>query len=94
MMIPDTQTIVQAAYLDGTRPLWRPREGARQTLARWIASPENPYFARATANRLWGYFLGYGLVDPVDDFSRAQPAQPPAVARRAGRAASRTKVST
>ena len=77
MMIPNTQTIVQAAYLDGTNPQWRPREGARQTLARWIASPDNPYFARATANRLWGHFLGYGLVDPLDDFSEHNPPSHP-----------------
>jgi hypothetical protein len=77
MMIPDTQTTVQAVYLDGTVPDWRPREGARRTLARWIVSPENPYFARATANRLWGLLLGYGLVDPIDDFSQHNPPSHP-----------------
>jgi hypothetical protein len=77
MMIPNTQTIVQATYLDGTDPQWRPREGARQTLARWIVSPDNPYFARAAANRIWGHFFGYGLVDPVDDFSEHNPPSHP-----------------
>jgi hypothetical protein len=77
MMIPNTQTIVQATYLDGSSPVWRPREGARQTLARWMMAPENPYFARATVNRLWGHFFGYGLVDPVDDFSKHNPPSHP-----------------
>lgn len=77
LMIPETQTVVQAAYLDRTTPRWRPREGARQTLANWITAARNPYFAKATVNRVWGLLMGYGLVDPVDDFSRGNPASHP-----------------
>jgi hypothetical protein len=36
-------------------------------LAEWVTSSNNPYFARAAVNRLWAYFFGTGLVDPVDD---------------------------
>jgi hypothetical protein len=43
------------------------RTTRRQRLARWITAPENPYFARATANRVWRHFMGRGLVEPVDD---------------------------
>lgn len=39
----------------------------RQALARWLTSPENPYFARATVNRIWWHFFGRGIVNPVDD---------------------------
>src|SRR5688572_6363373 len=38
----------------------------RAALARWITSPENPYFARATVNRMWSHFFGRGIVNPVD----------------------------
>jgi hypothetical protein len=39
----------------------------RVALARWITSPENPYFARAAVNRMWWHFFGRGIVNPVDD---------------------------
>jgi hypothetical protein len=61
-----------ARFLDGTTPR---REGAgpRAELAGWITSADNPYFARATVNRLWGHFFAVGLVDPVDDFRDDNP---------------------
>lgn len=40
----------------------------REALADWMLSPENPYFARAIVNRIWGEYFGRGIVDPVDDF--------------------------
>ena len=33
-----------------------------------MTRPDNPYFARAAVNRMWHYFFGIGLVDPVDGF--------------------------
>ena len=45
----------------------------RQQLADWLTSPENPYFARATVNRLWSLLFGRGIVDPVDDFGNKNP---------------------
>jgi hypothetical protein len=45
----------------------------RQALARWMTAPENPLFARATANRLWAHLLGRGLVHPVDDMHDENP---------------------
>ncbi|MBI1902160.1 MAG: DUF1553 domain-containing protein, partial [Planctomycetia bacterium] len=51
----------------------------RHSLARWIASPDNPYFARAAANRLWADFFGRGLVSPVDDLRPDNPASHPAI---------------
>jgi hypothetical protein len=65
--IPGTDRVVQASYLDGSEPQWKFRIGSRVTLADWVTSPENPYFARATVNRMWARFFGLGLVEPVDD---------------------------
>ena len=39
----------------------------------WMTAPDNPYFARATANWVWAQLFGKGLVDPPDDMSRANP---------------------
>ena len=39
-----------------------------------MTAADNPYFARAAVNRLWAYFFGIGLVDPVDELGRREPA--------------------
>jgi hypothetical protein len=65
--IPGTEKVAQAKFLDGTEPVWKAKQSARQTLAEWMTSPKNPYFARAAVNRMWATFFGTGLVDPFDD---------------------------
>ncbi|GIS60901.1 MAG: hypothetical protein CM1200mP2_31260 [Planctomycetaceae bacterium] len=40
----------------------------RDELAKWLTSPDNPFFARAIVNRLWKRMMGRGLVEPADDF--------------------------
>jgi hypothetical protein len=65
--VPGTDKVVPARFLDGTAPKWQDKISARQALADWITAPNNPYFARAAANRLWAYFLGTGLKEPVDE---------------------------
>jgi hypothetical protein len=51
----------------------------REMLAAWLTSAENPFFARAMANRLWSYFLGRGIIDPVDDIRTSNPPSNPAL---------------
>ncbi len=46
----------------------------RVSLARWLTSPQNPWFARLLANRLWKHFMGRGLVEPEDDLRSTNPA--------------------
>ncbi|MBC8288974.1 MAG: DUF1549 domain-containing protein [Planctomycetes bacterium] len=54
-----------------------PKFSRKNQLAEWVTSPENPYFARAVVNRVWGQFLGRGLVHPVDNMSPAnEPTHP------------------
>lgn len=67
----------RATALDGTD--LEKGEGTRKALARWMTSPQNPYFARAFVNRMWGHFLGRGFVDPVDDIRPSNPAAAPEV---------------
>ncbi len=77
VMIPDSKTIVSAAFLDGTPAALQPGEAPEQKLAQWLTSRDNRYFARATVNRLWFHFFGRGLVDPVDDFDDDNPPSHP-----------------
>ena len=42
--------------------------------AKWLASADNPFFARSLVNRLWRNFMGRGLIEPVDDLRATNPA--------------------
>ena len=46
----------------------------RIPLAKWLASPDNPWFAKSIVNRYMSYLLGRGLVEPVDDLRSTNPA--------------------
>lgn len=62
---------------ENDKPPPKPLFSRKDQLADWIASPTNPYFARAVANRVWAQFLGRGLVHPVDNMSPSkQPTHP------------------
>jgi hypothetical protein len=49
----------------------------RAVLARWITSPQNPFFATSIANRIWAHFFGIGIVEPVDDIRVSNPPTNP-----------------
>jgi hypothetical protein len=40
----------------------------RKALAEWVASAENPLFARVMANRIWQYHFGHSFVDNPSDW--------------------------
>ena len=55
-----------------------PEKGTRrEKLAAWMTHPDNPYFARSFVNRLWGYLLGTGLIEPIDDIRAGNPPTNP-----------------
>ena len=45
----------------------------RVGLYQWLTKADNPFFARSFVNRVWAHYFGVGLVDPVDNFSVANP---------------------
>jgi mono/diheme cytochrome c family protein len=49
----------------------------RAQLAAWITSADNRYFAMSYVNRLWGYLMGVGLVEPLDDIRAGNPPSNP-----------------
>ena len=55
----------------------------RLSLADWMTSPDNPYFARAITNRVWANFFGVGLVEKVDDVRASNPASNEALLKAA-----------
>jgi hypothetical protein len=42
-----------------------------------MARPDNPFFAKALVNRMWGHFLGRGLYHEVDDLRDSNPPSNP-----------------
>lgn len=62
----------EPSSLEGVRDLRRP-------LAEWLTSPENDLFARNIVNRYWGYLMGAGLVEPIDDIRSTNPAAIPSL---------------
>ncbi|MGQ0637714.1 MAG: DUF1549 and DUF1553 domain-containing protein [Planctomycetaceae bacterium] len=75
--VMETGAEVSARYLDGSEPLSSADRSARGQFAEWISAPENPFFARAIANRVWSQLMGRGLVEPVDDIRESNPASHP-----------------
>ena len=49
----------------------------RSVLADWLVAPDNPFFARNVANRVFARMFGRGLVEPVDDVRIGNPATHP-----------------
>ncbi|HEY7153305.1 MAG TPA: DUF1553 domain-containing protein [Gemmataceae bacterium] len=63
--------------LDGKPMEVGPYEDPRQKLVDWMVEPNNPFFARAVANRYWAHFFGRGIIDPLDDMRVTNPPSNP-----------------
>ncbi len=78
---PKTNKPVEPEYLLASAGV--PPVGAfgdsRAALAQWLTSEKNPYFAQAIANRVWSYFFGRGIIEPVDDIRGSNPPANPAL---------------
>ncbi len=72
---PRTGTVVPPHPLDG--PAMPDPFDRRRKLAEWMTAPTNPFFARNVVNRFWGYLMGRGLVEPIDDMRATNPASNP-----------------
>ena len=54
-----------------------PNASRREQLAAWITSADNQYFAKSYVNRLWGYLMGVGIIEPIDDIRAGnRPSNP------------------
>ena len=72
----DDQQVLPAGL--GSEPMVIPaEEDPRQRLVDWMATPDNPFFARTLANRYWKHFFSRGLVEPEDDMRETNPATNP-----------------
>jgi hypothetical protein len=74
---PRTGEVVPPRPLGGPDFTLSRYDDPRRALARWMTAPENPFFARTMANRMWGHFMGRGIIDPIDDFRSTNPPSNP-----------------
>lgn len=77
--LPESAKRVPARFLQGAQPSLTKAEPYRPVLAKWVVASNNPFFARAMANRFWHQLFGRGLVHPVDDMHADNPASHPAL---------------
>jgi hypothetical protein len=71
---PVTSVVLTPRFLGGAEATPQVAKGDRlAALADWVAGPNNPFFARTQANRIWAHLIGRGIVDPVDDFRQSNP---------------------
>lgn len=68
---------LQAIFPDGTEVTIASDRDPRKVFADWLICPENPWFARAIANRIWAWAMGRGIVHEPDDFREDNPPSNP-----------------
>lgn len=71
---PLPQGFQEPGKKENVKSLPKPDFSRKEKLAEWLTAAENPYFARAMVNRLWGQFLRRGIIHPVDNLSENNKA--------------------
>jgi Protein of unknown function (DUF1549)/Protein of unknown function (DUF1553) len=72
---PRKRTVVNPHPLDGEN--MDDEFDRRKKLADWMTTKDNAFFAKNIVNRFWGYLMGRGLVEPMDDMRATNPAVNP-----------------
>ena len=71
----DPETLF-GSHLENVSPSER-----KEAFAKWVTSPENPFFTKVIANRMWARVFGHGLLEPIDDWSEdSKPVHPEVLA--------------
>jgi hypothetical protein len=76
---PKDGRVMPAKFLFGADKFTIRETELRDSLADWLTAKENPFFAKAMANRMWSYFVGRGIIEPVDDIRASNPPSNPAL---------------
>ena len=69
----------KAVLPDGVSVDISPRQDPREVFAKWLITPDNPWFARSVVNRIWAWLLGRGIIHEPDDIRPDNPAVHPEV---------------
>ena len=69
---PVGNRVMEPKFLGGDTPDVQGKD-RRQVMAGWLASNDNPYFARNLSNIVWAHFFGQGIINEVDDVRVSNP---------------------
>ena len=76
----DSRVVMPEFLIASAAPVKIPSDQRRRdALADWLTSKQNPFFAKSIVNRIWSYFIGKGIIDPVDDIRASNPPVNPAL---------------
>ena len=76
---PASVGALDAVFPDGKRVRIPPGKDPRAVFADWLITPENAWFTRNIANRVWTWLLGRGIIHEPDDIRPDNPPVHPAV---------------
>lgn len=71
-VVLDPRPLFSIASVTAAAPT-EPDVDPRESLAAWMTSDENPFFAQVMVNRVWADLMGRGVVEPVDDLRATNP---------------------
>lgn len=66
-----------AVFPDGAQVQVPGDRDPRELFAEWLITPQNPWFTRNIANRVWAWLLGRGIVHEPDDIRDDNPPSHP-----------------
>jgi len=68
---------LEAVFPDDTKTTIPPDRDPREVFADWLIDAENPWFAKAIANRTWAWVMGRGIIEEPDDIREDNPPSNP-----------------
>lgn len=68
--------VMPPKFLGGEAPDTKGKD-RREIMANWLASTDNPFFAKNLSNLVWAHFFGQGIINDVDDVRVSNPAVNP-----------------
>jgi len=74
---PTGGATLTAVFPDGTKIELPPGRDPREIFADWLITPENPWFTRSIANRVWAWLMGRGIIEEPDDIRDDNPPSNP-----------------
>lgn len=74
---PRTGEVMRPRPLGGAEFQLARFDDPRREFVRWMTASDNPFFARTMVNRMWGHFLGRGIIHPIDDARSTNPPSNP-----------------